>query len=111
MDIGETGKGGATLRKRIERLRWCATERGVTGHMAGWRYAFFRLERHFPVDSLRIRWIGTSTKQEAYAFEGRVMLTYLLRHCELPPLNYKFNWSAFATLGWTIMDGPCAESD
>jgi hypothetical protein len=104
LDIGETGKGAATLRRRIERLRWCSSERGITGHMAGWRFAFFRFERHFSLASLRIRWVATPTKKTAYQHEGKVMLAYLVRHCELPPLNYKFNWSAFEKLGWGIFD-------
>ena len=80
LDIGETGKGYATLSGRLKDLRRCMTRRGDEGHMAGWRFAFFRFERHFPHDSLRIRWIPTDTKEIAENFEGRVMLTYVMRH-------------------------------
>ncbi len=51
LDIGETGKGSETLRKRVTNLRRCMTQRGSRGHMAGWRFAFFRFERHFSHDS------------------------------------------------------------
>jgi hypothetical protein len=72
--------------------------------MAGWRFAFFRFERQFPHTGLRVRWRAAATKQEAYAAEGQVLLGYLRRHCELPPLNYKFNWQTFETHGWDILD-------
>ncbi|QSQ14193.1 hypothetical protein [Myxococcus landrumensis] len=106
LDIGEAGEGAATLRGRLERFRRCATDRGQTGHMAGWRYAFFRFDRHFPLSSLRVRWSVTPSKQTANELEGRLLLTYLLRYGELPPLNYKFNWSAFESLGWDAFDDP-----
>jgi hypothetical protein len=106
LDIGEAGKGAATLRSRLASFRRCATNRGTTGHMAGWRYAFFRFDRHFPLSSLRVRWSATSSKHTANAVEGRLLLTYLLRYGELPPLNYKFNWSAFESLGWDAFDDP-----
>jgi len=106
LDIGETGKGYATLQGRLGDMRRCMVRRGDTGHMAGWRFSFFRFERHFPLDTLRVRWIPTATKEIAEGFEGRVMLTYLLRHAELPPLNYKANWRPFRELGWKIFDDP-----
>lgn len=106
LDIGETGKGYETLKKRLGALRRCMTQRGNEGHMAGWRFAFFRFERHFPHESLRIRWIPTDTKAAAENYEGRIMLTYLMRHSELPPLNYKFNWKPFEQLGWNLFDDP-----
>lgn len=74
--------------------------------MAGWRYAFFRFDRHFPLSSLRVRWSETSSKHTANALEGRLLLTYVLLYGELPPLNYKFNWSAFKSLGWDAFDDP-----
>lgn len=106
LDIGESGKGKATLRGRLKAMRRCMTKRGDLGHMAAWRFAFFRFERHYPHDSLRIRWIQADNKQEAQNYEGRVMLTYLLRHSELPPLNYQFNWKPFEKIGWTVFDDP-----
>jgi hypothetical protein len=51
-----------------------------------------------------MRWVQTKSKREAHAYEGRVMLTYMLRHGELPPLNYKFNWSAFGEKAWLTID-------
>ena len=106
LDIGEAGRGSSTLRGRLEKFRICATNRGAEGHMAGWRYSFFHFDRHFPWTKLRVRWCATSTKEDAYALEGRLLLTYVLRHSELPPLNYKFNWSAFEDLGWDAFDDP-----
>jgi hypothetical protein len=32
------------------------------------------------------------------------MFAYLVRHGELPPLNYKFNWSVFDEYGWKFVD-------
>ncbi|PTL80812.1 hypothetical protein [Vitiosangium sp. GDMCC 1.1324] len=106
LDIGEAGEGVATLRSRLESFRKCAMNRGKTGHMAGWRYAFFHFNRYFPLSNLRVRWSPTSSKDTAYALEGRLLLTYVLRYGELPPLNYKFNWSAFESIGWDVFDDP-----
>jgi hypothetical protein len=106
LDIGEAGKGKATLQGRLKAMRRCMTKRGDTGHMAAWRFAFFRFERHYPHSSLRIRWIPAETKKAAQNYEGRVMLTYLLRHSELPPLNYQFNWQPFKEIGWRVFDDP-----
>ena len=72
--------------------------------MAGWRFAFFYFERRFPIESLRVRWFSAGTKKEAHRAESQLLLTYLVNHCELPPLNYKFNWRLFEELGWKILD-------
>jgi hypothetical protein len=100
LDVGESDN----LNKRLYTFHRCAGERGITGHMAGWRFAFFRFERKFPHTKLRVRWRATATKEEAYAAEGQVLLGYLRRHCELPPLNYKFNWDMFEKHGWDILE-------
>jgi hypothetical protein len=100
LDIGESG----SLANRLWSFQRCITQRGTTGHMAGWRFAFFRFERQFPHAELRVRWRATGDKQEAYAAEGQVLLGYLRRHGELPPLNYKFNWQMFELHGWDILD-------
>lgn len=104
LDVGESDN----LANRLWRFRDCASQRGKTGHMAGWRFAFFRLEKQFPLADLRVRWRATSSKEEAYAAEGQVLLSYLRRHCELPPLNYKFNWQVFELHGWDILDEDAA---
>ena len=101
LDVGESNN----LANRLRGFLRCATQRGTTRHMAGWRFAFFRFERQFPHAGLRVRWRATASKQEAYAAEGQVLLGYLRRHCELPPLNYKFNWQMFELHGWDILDG------
>ena len=87
LDVGES----MHLRQRLRRFRRCAMNRLKKGHMAGRRYASLRLERHFPLDSLRVRWTAAESKDDANRIEGIVMLRYLQRHGELPPLNYSFN--------------------
>jgi len=94
LDVGESDG----LRARLRDFKRCLTKRGDEGHMAGWRFAFFRFERHFPVESLRVRWTATTSKEKAYAMEGRILLEYIKLHGELPPLNYKFNWSEFEAM-------------
>ena len=100
LTIGES----SGLRKRFRGFRRCATRRHDEGHSAGYRYQFFRFDKHYPFETLRVRWIAAESKPEAYRIEGRFMLAYLDRHGELPPLNYSFNWSAFEELGWEIFD-------
>ena len=78
--------------------------------MAGWRFAFFYFERRFPIESLRVRWFSAGTKKEAHRAESQLLLTYLRYHCELPPLNYKFNWRLFEELGWKILDDVPSDS-
>ncbi len=94
LDVGETDG----LRQRLKDFYRCLTKRGDEGHMAGWRFAFFRFERHLPMSSLRVRWVTAATKKAAYAVEGRLLLHYIKLHCELPPLNYKFNWNEFEAM-------------
>ena len=105
LDIGETG----TLRNRFRKFLRCSGEQFQEGHMAGWRFCFFCLDRYFPRDNLRVRWIEAKTKEAAHAVEGQVLLTYLRRHCELPPLNYKFNWSSFGGKQYGCVDDYDAE--
>lgn len=90
LDIGESGR----LRNRLRKFLVCATNRGATGHMAGWRYAYLKLARHFPLDRLEVRWIGVNDKDDAYKEECRLLREYVRKHFELPPLNYKFNWQS-----------------
>lgn len=92
LDIGES----KNLRGRIKSFIACANGRRPRGHMAGWRYKQYEFEKHFPLDTLFIRWHPTQTKEEAYAIEGKILQTYLIQHKELPPLNYKFNWPQYA---------------
>jgi len=104
LDVGESD----SLRSRLQSFVRCASNRGKEGHMAGWRYAFFHFNQSFPLSTLRVRWVSRETKAEAYRAEGRLLLAYLRRHAELPPLNYKFNWDSFKELGWNILDCPTA---
>jgi hypothetical protein len=91
LTIGESD----SLRKRLSDFRRCARGGGEVGHMAGWRYSFLEFTKHYPVQQLRVRWKDTRTKARAYDEEGRLLREYLSRHAELPPLNYKFNWSRY----------------
>src|SRR5688572_16952707 len=100
LDIGESG----SLRQRFRDFLRCSGTKRQYGHMAGWRYCFFCFERHFPRDTLKVRWVETPTKAAAYASEGRLLLTYLRNHCELPPLNYKFNWDTFGDVAYGDID-------
>jgi hypothetical protein len=100
LDVGESDN----LANRLRSFQRCVSHRGKTGHMAGWRFAFFHFGRQFPLSELRVRWRVTASKEEAYAAEGQVLLGYLRRHCELPPLNYNFNWQMFESHGWDILE-------
>src|SRR5262249_46633196 len=105
LDVGESGR----LSDRLWGFRQCVTVPGAEWHSARWRFAFFRFGRHFPVSTLRVRWVATEAKAQAYRVEGRLLLAYLLCHGELPPLNYKFNWDAFEELGWNVFDDSASE--
>ena len=100
LDVGESGR----LSDRLWGFRQCVTVRGAEWHSAGWRFAFFRFDRHFPVNTLRVRWAAAESKAAAYRAEGQLLRAYLMRHGELPPLNYKFNWQSFEELGWNVFD-------
>lgn len=79
--------------------------------MAVWRYAFFHFDQRFPLPSLRVRWAAKETKAEACRAEGHLLLAYLWRHAELPPLNYNFNWDAYEELGWDHLDQVTASQE
>jgi hypothetical protein len=93
LDIGES----SNLRRRLDSLRRCATEAGTPGHMAGWRLGTMGLLARLEcsAEELRVSWRAARTKEEAYAHEGFILRAYFDLFGELPPLNYKFNWSAF----------------
>src|SRR5262249_24094478 len=91
LDVGESGN----LRDRLWGFLECIEKPEAEWHRAGWRFTFFDFARHFPVASLRVRWCPTKDKDAAVRLEGQILLAYLRRHCELPPLNYQFNWTPF----------------
>jgi len=101
LTVGESGK----LSDRLWGFRECVTKPGAKWHSAGWRFAYFKFQRHFPVASLRVRWAALDTKAAAYSAEGTLLLAYLREHGELPPLNYKFNWQALEGSPCSIIDG------
>lgn len=89
LDIGET----MSLKTRIIGFVRCAENAGKKGHMAGLRFNKIKLSDKFPLSELYIRWCVVETKEHAYSLEGNTLKKYLDKHYELPPLNYKFNWS------------------
>jgi hypothetical protein len=93
LDIGEA----TNLRSRLRSLHECATTRGVTGHMAGWRLGTLDLLKRLECTGgdLLVSWCCVADKRDAYEWEGWLLRTYFELFGELPPLNYKFNWSAF----------------
>ncbi|MNP37680.1 hypothetical protein D3C76_1311410 [compost metagenome] len=89
LTVGESDN----LKRRLAAFVRCAGSKGATGHMAGWRFNFASFEKMFPLDTLYVSWFPTVDKAAAYAKEGEMLGLYLAEHYELPPLNYKFNWS------------------
>jgi hypothetical protein len=89
LTVGESDN----LRRRLAAFVRCAGSKSATGHMAGWRFSFASFEKMFPLDTLWVSWCPTADKAAAYAKEGEMLGLYLAEHYELPPLNYKFNWS------------------
>lgn len=89
LDIGESDH----LRNRISSFIRCAKNPDSYGHMAGVRFAFLGFADAFPFPSLWIRWTSSKDKQGAYSTEGELLKQYVSIHKELPPLNYKYNWS------------------
>jgi hypothetical protein len=87
LDVGESGN----LRERIDKFRGAIGGDRNTAHSAGRRFSMF-LNPHFPLSSLKIRWITHATKDEAKLLESQLLTFYLRCHGELPPLNTKFNW-------------------
>ncbi|ORT50690.1 hypothetical protein ST37_08175 [Vibrio sp. qd031] len=89
LDIGESGN----LRGRIRAFKRCATGESKKGHMAGWRYFSLGYHEIHPFESLWVCYRICDDKDAAYREEGRLLRAYVEQHYELPPLNYKFNWS------------------
>lgn len=85
LDIGES----KNLKKRLEQLHGCMTNPGAAGHMAGWRYSFLQLQAHL-TGKLYVCWC---IAENSYDLEGKMLWAYTSAFRELPPLNYKFNWS------------------
>lgn len=93
LDVGEA----ESLRDRLAALRRCATTRGQCGHMAGWRLGSMGLLARLDLrpEDLRLSVCYAGSKVEAYAIEGAILRDYYDLFGELPPLNYKFNWSTW----------------
>lgn len=89
LDVGES----EVLRSRLSKLRSSLLNPDRSGHMAGWRFRQLEMERVFPLERLQLRWRTAASKPAAYRIEGALLQRYVAHHLELPPLNYKFNWS------------------
>ena len=89
LTIGES----VSIQRRLGLFLYSA-EGKKGGHAAGWRFNFLQLvNKGFPIDSLEFRWAHAPDKKAAYSMEGCLLADYLGRFGELPPLNYKANWS------------------
>jgi hypothetical protein len=93
LDVGESGGS----RVRLQKLFDCANGLSVAGHMAGWRLGSLGLLKALggTAANLRFTFIAQTTKVEAYRAEGALLKLYYELFGELPPLNYKHNWSAY----------------
>ncbi len=89
LTIGETDN----LRKRLRMFWSCVNDVRHRGHNAGWRFRELDMQKRFRPNSLVFRWKTTLTKNNAYHEEGLLLKKYASEHLELPPLNYKYNWS------------------
>lgn len=89
LGIGESDN----LKRRLKDFLGCAGGTKASGHMAGFRYRRFGYQSVFPLETLWVCWREVEDKDAAYALEGALLGEYLAQHFELPPLNYKFNWS------------------
>lgn len=85
LDIGQSG----VIRMRLLRFLACSADNDARGHMAGWRYRYLKLHERLP-GRLEFCFV---TGVDPVKMEARLMTEYLNQFGELPPLNYKFNWS------------------
>ena len=88
LDIGKA----SNLLGRLQAFKACAETRGKTGHMAGWRYAHFDLQRVFPPKMLKVCWCVAVSEASAAEMEAVCLDRYIRRHLEQPPLNYAASW-------------------
>jgi len=84
--VGESDR----LRSRIYDFWDCIVHNGKDTHVAGWRYNLVWMPECAPPDTLAVSWIKAADKEGAVQVELDMLLWYVLNHCELPPLNYKF---------------------
>jgi hypothetical protein len=93
LDIGET----EYLRTRLTDMLRAMRDPEYGKHAAGIRYALLEMNTMFPIEHLQFRYREVANKDAAYMLESELLNDYVARHFELPPLNYKFNWAAFAS--------------
>jgi len=93
LDIGEA----VNLKLRISQFLACVSKKDTEGHMAGWRLGSLNLlsKMGCTVNDLIFSYLPLASKGKAYEWEGILLNVYFDLFGELPPLNYKFNWSAF----------------
>ena len=85
LDIGQS----TNLKRRLKQFLNSA-KYGKSGHMAGWRYHTLKMKSVAPLKLLEVCWAYNSACEE---LECRLMERYIKAFNELPPLNYKYNWS------------------
>jgi hypothetical protein len=95
LDIGES----SNLQRRVATLLHCMSGKGNEGHMAGWRLGSMGLMEKLRAEprDFRVSYCVAkkSAKDEAYRLESEILRAYYGIFGELPPLNYKFNWSTW----------------
>lgn len=89
LGIGESKRVG----QRLQDLLRCMRDSRQGGHMAGWRFAYLGMGTAFPLDRIQYSFVCVRDKEAAYELEGTLLNSYVRKHYEMPPLNYKFNWS------------------
>ncbi|WP_243294478.1 hypothetical protein [Geothrix mesophila] len=88
LDVGESN----CLRTRLTAFVGCARKTRKSSHMAGWRFGYYDFASQWPLEGLWVTWLKASAEQSSYALENQILRLYFVKHFELPPLNYKFNW-------------------
>jgi len=96
--VGESGN----MRSRIQAFYDCVA-RGHQTHGAGWQFNLVKFERCAPVDSLRVRWLSTMTREDALAAQIKLLYAYAANHCELPPLNCSLSRELTREFGFRLV--------
>ena len=90
------------MRSRLQAF-YDSIERGHQTHVAGWQYNLVEFERCAPVETLRVRWLPTKTRQEAQEAQTKLLYAYVSNHCELPPLNCSLGHALTRDFGFRLV--------
>ncbi len=93
LDIGTSKRLAARLREFWQ----CANGKRRAGHMAGWLFAEYGMDAHFPLTSLFVCWREAPSEEEAALEEARKIDAYTRQHMESPPLNFSASWRHLRT--------------